>query len=111
MDVKVTSFKHCDLVKVTGRIDSDSVPILRETLNSLTNQEKLNIVLDMTDVNFVSSSGWWVLIDTQKTCKRGGRGELVLACIAERIKRSLDLVGMSEYFRTYDDITEAVGEI
>jgi len=61
----------------------------------------------MSDVVFVASAGWWVLIDTQKTCKPAG--ELVLANIEKGIKDSLNMVGMGSYFNTFDDVTSAVG--
>ena len=57
----------------------------------------------------MSSKGWWVLIETQKKCKRYKRGEIVLVDVKEEIRASLDLVGMGSYFRIYDDVTTAVG--
>lgn len=109
MDTTVTQYKRCDVVKISGRIDSDTAPALEETLKSLTGAGRYKLVLDMTEVSFISSKGWWLLIDTQKTCRRYNRGELVLACLDERIKKSLDLVGMGDYFKSYDDILSAVG--
>ena len=67
------------------------------------------IVFDMTDVEFMSSKGWWVLIQTQKSCKRYNRGEVILANVPKKILDSLDLVGMSHYFQIFDDIVSAVG--
>jgi anti-anti-sigma factor len=61
----------------------------------------------MSDVVFMASAGWWVLIDTQKTCKPAG--ELVLAKVDPGIKDSLELVGMGSYFNTFEDVTSAVG--
>jgi anti-sigma B factor antagonist len=49
-----------------------------------------------------------VLIETQKTCKRYNRGELVLTAVQERIRDSLDLVGMGSYFQIFDDLVGAV---
>lgn len=111
MEVTVEPYKRCDVIKISGRIDSETVPDLRQALTSLTDSGRFILVLDMTDVSFVSSAGWWVLIDSQKTCKKNGRGEVVLAALADRIKSSLELVGMNEYFRTFDNVTEAVGNI
>jgi len=111
MEVKIDPYKRCDVVTIQGRIDSETVSILREHLTSLTDAGKFAIVLDMTEVSFVSSAGWWLLIDTQKTCKKHNRGELVLSNLAPRIRSSLELVGMDEYFRTFDSVTEAVGNI
>jgi anti-sigma B factor antagonist len=62
----------------------------------------------MDDVDFMSSKGWWVLIETQKSCKRYNRGEIVLSAVQERIRDSLDLVGMGSYFQTFEDLVGAV---
>jgi anti-anti-sigma regulatory factor len=51
----------------------------------------------------------WVLIGTQKECKKLSRGELVLTCVDQTIRNSLKLVGMEEYFKIFDDVTTAVG--
>jgi anti-sigma B factor antagonist len=37
------------------------------------------------------------------------RGELVLVKLDERIRESMDLVGITPYFKIYDDLLEAVG--
>jgi anti-sigma B factor antagonist len=92
-----------------GRVDSNTAPKLEEALNALTEAGRYKIVFDMTNVNFMSSKGWWVLIDTQKKCKRFNRGELVLVNVDPEIRKSLDLVGMGSYFKIFDDITTAVG--
>jgi anti-anti-sigma factor len=63
----------------------------------------------MSEVTFVSSKGWWLLIGVQKNCKRFSRGEVVLVCLADRIQKSLNIVGMKDYFRMFEDITDAVG--
>jgi anti-sigma B factor antagonist len=109
MEVTTTHFKRCDLVKANGRIDSNTAPKLEEALKAITEAGRYKIILDMEDVNFMSSKGWWVLIDTQKTCKRYKRGELVLALVQDNIRESLNLVGMGDYFRVYHDVTTAVG--
>lgn len=111
MEINTTQYKRCDLVRVDGRIDSLTAPQLEEVLSGLTKRGRYKIVLDMTGVDFMSSKGWWVLIETQKTCKRYNRGELVLVNVQDRIRESLNLVGMSNYFRIYDDVTAAVGNI
>ena len=107
MDIQTTEFKRCTVVKTNGRIDGSNAPDLAQALKTICTKGQHNIIFDMTDVNFVASAGWWVLIDTQKTCKPGG--ELVLVNVDKGIKDSLNLVGMGSYFRTYDDLTAAVG--
>ena len=109
MEIKHTQFKRCDLLKIKGRIDSYTAPQLEEAINEITNAGRFKIVLDMSEVDFVSSRGWWVLIDNQKKCKRFNRGEVVLAGLQQNIRDSLNLVGMGKYFELYDDVINAVG--
>ena len=109
MEVTINQYKHCDVVKTAGRVDSSTAPDLAKALNSITEAGRFKIVFDMKDVNFMSSAGWWTLIDTQKTCKRYKRGELILVNVETNIRNSLDLVGMGSYFKIYDDLITAVG--
>ena len=108
MAITTTEYKRCHLVKMDGRIDSATGDELHKVLKSLNEKGFYKIVFDMTDVDFLSSKGWWVLIETQKACKRYNRGELVLANVQSKILESLDLVGMSNYFRVFEDIVSAV---
>ena len=107
MDIQTTEFKRCTVVKTSGRVDGSNAPQLSQALKAVMSKGMYNIIFDMSEVNFVASAGWWVLIDTQKTCKPSG--ELVLVKVDKSIKDSLNLVGMGSYFCIFDDITSAVG--
>jgi len=109
MEITTTQYKHCDLVKVVGRIDSATAPQLGDALHAITDEGRFKIVLDLTDVTYVSSAGLRVMIDTQKTCRQLNRGELVLACVPQRIYETFDLAGFLPLFKFFDDVTAAVG--
>jgi anti-sigma B factor antagonist len=109
MDFTTTSYKRCEVLKAKGRIDGSTAPDLETALKAIMNSSKHNIVFDMSEISFLSSAGWWVLIGTQKECKKYNRGEIVLSCVNKGIKDSLRLVGMEDYFKIFDDITTAVG--
>jgi anti-sigma B factor antagonist len=109
MEVTTSQYKRCDLIKSSGRVDSSTAPQLEEAFNSVIDSGRYNIVFDMTDVTFMSSKAWWVLIDAQKKCKRYNRGQVVLVKVSDYIRESLDLVGMGSYFKIFDDVTTAVG--
>jgi anti-sigma B factor antagonist len=109
MEVTTKQFKRSDLVKATGRIDSQTAPQLAEVFDALTEADRFKIVFDMSGVEFLSSAGLRVLINVQKTCKRWNRGELVLANVSQRIQETLDLAGFVPLFRFSDDVLEAVG--
>lgn len=109
MEIATREFKRSTVVEVSGRVDSATAPQLAAVLNDLMEQGQYNIVLDLSDTDFISSAGLRVLIDTQKTCQRLNRGELVLANVPEPIWKSFDLAGFVPLFSFYDDTMEAVG--
>ena len=109
MELTSEQLKRCDLVKVAGRIDSQTAPQLAEALSTIIEAGRFRIVFDMSEVDFISSAGLRVLIDVQKTCKRWNRGQLVLAAVPERIYETLDLTGFVPLFNIFDAVLHAVG--
>jgi len=109
MEVSITKFKRCDMIKVTGRINSQTAPQLAEALKGILDAEQHRIVFDMSEVDFISSAGLRVLIEAQKTCKRWNRGEVVLARVPQQVRETLDLAGFVPLFQFFDSTVEAVG--
>lgn len=109
MEITTSSFKHCDLLKIKGRIDSATAPQLEKTIQALTNHSRFRIILDLNELEFMSSAGLRVLMITQKACRRYNRGELVLAEVPDVIKSALELSGFTQLFKFFDDPLSAVG--
>lgn len=109
MEINTTQYKHCDLVKPDGRVDSATAPQLAKILDEITDSGRFKIILDLEKVDFMSSAGLRVLISTQKTCKRYNRGEVVLAAVPKRIHDALDLAGFIPLFKFFDSALDAVG--
>jgi anti-sigma B factor antagonist len=109
LEIETDQFKRCDLVKATGRIDSYTAPQLAEAFDRVNEAGRFNIVFDMGAVEYISSAGLRVMINTQKTCKRWNRGKVVLAGVPEQIHGALSLAGFLPLFPIYDDVTGAVG--
>lgn len=110
MDFKVTEYKRCYVVKGLGRIDSASAPDIEKVLMELLPENK-SIIIDMQDIDFISSAGWWSIIRAQKEQKKSHRGDLILTSLGENVKDSMDLIGILPYFTVYDSVVEAVANI
>jgi anti-sigma B factor antagonist len=109
MEITNQEFKHCDLIKVKGRVDSSTAPEFTRALEKITNDGRFKIALDMSELEYMSSAGFRALLATQRNCKRYNRGELVLVNVPDRIREALELAGFTELFKTFDDPLEAVG--
>jgi len=109
MELATKNFKSCDMIVISGRVDSSTAPQLAEALEEVTGGGRYKIVLDMSALEYMSSAGFRALLSSQRICKRYNRGEIVLASVPERVKEALELAGFTELFKTYDDPVEAVG--
>lgn len=109
MEISTNQFKRCDVVKVTARLDSATSPKLAEELDRINSEGRYKIVIDFSQLEFISSAGLRVLIATLKNCKRYNRGELVLAGLPANILSVFDLAGFTSIFKIYDDVLTAVG--
>ena len=108
MEITNQEFKHCDLIKVKGRIDSSTAPEFAKALEKSTGNNRFKIAVDMSELEYMSSAGFRALLATQRNCKRYNRGELVLVTVPARIQEALELAGFTELFKTYDNALAAV---
>jgi anti-sigma B factor antagonist len=109
MEISTSQFKHCDVVKVSGRLDSFTSPKLAEELDKIAAENRFKIILDFKDLEFLSSAGLRVLIANQKNCKRYNRGELVVASLSPAIQSVFELAGFHRIFKIFPDVLTAVG--
>ena len=108
MNIETRELKHVSVVTVRGRVDSATAPDLEKALQDLLDSERSQIVLDLQDVDYMSSAGLRVLVAMQKAAKKNG-GALRLAQLSARVKEVFDLAGLTPVFDIYPDVVEAVG--
>lgn len=110
MEIKVETMKRCELVTVSGQIDSAVAHELEQELLELIESGKRNIVLNLRDVTFISSPGLKALLAAQiRTRRKVPSGEVKISEIPPKLKEVLDLVGLQHLFAFYDQDVEAVG--
>lgn len=109
MDIQVKQHKRVDYVEISGRIDSNNAGRLEETFNDITEAKRFRIVVDMQNLEYISSRGLRALIATLKETRRWNRGDLRLCSVPPRIQEVLDLAGLTPLFRIFDNSVDAVG--
>ncbi len=109
MEISTVQYKRCYLIKPKGRLDSAAAPQFADALNKIMDEGHYRLVIDMSELEFMSSAGLRVLISAQKNCKRYNRGEVYLAALPKNILAALELAGFTELFEIYEDVLTAVG--
>lgn len=109
MEITTQEYKHCDLLKVGGRVDSATAPEFSQALEKAVNRGRFKLAVDMSELEYMSSAGFRALLAAQRNCKRYNRGEVVLASVPDRIREALELAGFTELFKIFDTPLDAVG--
>jgi anti-sigma B factor antagonist len=94
------------IVEASGEIDIISSPPLREALLSAVASAEL-VVLDLSGVTFLGSSGLAVLVELRDNARQSGR-ELRLACTTRIVLRALEATGLRELFVIAPDVDAAL---
>ncbi|NIO05759.1 MAG: anti-sigma factor antagonist [Proteobacteria bacterium] len=108
MDLEVSYLKdhHVHLVTVKGRLDSYYALQLENSLRPLLRKAK-KIIMDCSEVTFLSSAGIQILLSLTNLLKRRGGG-LVLLNLQEATKKVLRTSKTLDLFYHTHDSKEAV---
>ncbi|WP_372592920.1 STAS domain-containing protein [Actinotalea sp.] len=109
MDVSVTSRESGDrtVVEVRGEIDVYTAPVLREELSSLVDSQHTNLVVDLTQVSFMDSTGLGVLVGGLKKVRTLG-GDLSLVIDQEAILKVFRITALTQVFSIHSTLEDAL---
>jgi anti-sigma B factor antagonist len=80
---------------------------LHEKLHELIDSGRLSVVVDLTDVDWMNSSGLGILIGGLSALRKSG-GDLRLASATEKIEEVLRITKLDRVFTVYANTNEAV---
>jgi len=93
-----------------GAIDLHVSPELRASLRTIIDEEKpKRLVVDLSGVPFIDSSGIAVLIGAMQSLEHEG-GRFLLAGAQEGVRTILESARLDQYFRMYPDVDAAVAD-
>lgn len=93
------------VLAVSGELDVASAPSLRQRLVSLVEQGAREVIVDISAVGLLDSTGLGVLIGAVKRL-RGHGGDLVVTCDQERIRRLFEITRLDRAIDLYATIDE-----
>jgi anti-sigma B factor antagonist len=82
-------------VKVNGEIDAYTAPQLREKLFPLSEKEGVKMVVDLSEVNYMDSTGLGVFVGVFKNV-RAHNGEFKIVGLSDRLQRLFEITGLAD---------------
>jgi len=107
LDLSTTSQGLCAVVRVEGEIDLDSAGDLSEAALAAMQEIGPSLVLDLSGVTFMDSTGLKVLLAVHKRAELAG-GRLVLAGPTRSVNRVVSITGFDQTFAVCDDVESAL---
>ncbi len=107
MDFNITKEDDITVIHVVGDLVAGKLYDIKKRTNELLQEDNPKIILDLTDVNFVDSSGVGFLINILKTLASKNIG-LKIANINDTVKNVLKQMKLYSFFEHYESVDEAL---
>lgn len=109
MELSVTSRERGDftVVEVSGEVDVYTAAVLREKLADLIDAEHTDLIVDLTGVGFLDSTGLGVLVGALKKI-RGFGGRLQLVIDQEKVLKVFRITALTQVFTIHSSIEDAL---
>ena len=107
LQIEIEDGKGIAIVRLDGRIDAASSPVLEKKLTNLINEKKDKILLDFAKVNYLSSAGMRLLLSLTKKLK-GEVGGLHLCSISEEVMEIIKMAGFERIIQIFPTENEAL---
>ncbi|MET0990717.1 MAG: STAS domain-containing protein [Glaciihabitans sp.] len=98
---------HDATIRGTGKLNMVSAPALREAVLALINDERHNVVVDLSGVDFVDSSGLGALVACLKSTRQAGC-DLRIAAPGKQVLMVLKLSNLDRVFPIFTSAEEAI---
>ena len=106
LSIETDNRQNVSVMKVKGRVDSETAPELDDALAKLLQNNRNKIVLNLQDVNYMSSAGLRAMVKAYQSANKSG-GDVHLAAVSEPIEVILRTVGMLQMFKMFSTSEEA----
>ncbi|WP_235678346.1 STAS domain-containing protein [Cylindrospermopsis curvispora] len=100
---------NCQLFRLTGLLDAFSEPTFRKVLEGKIGEGPNNIILDLSQIDFIDSSGLGALVQLAKQAQNS-QGSFQIVPNA-RVTQTVKLVRLEKFLSLQGTVEEAVEKI
>jgi anti-sigma B factor antagonist len=85
------------VIPLSGKLDAYSSREMEATFNAVVDTGNIRVVVDATNLEYISSAGLRVLLSALKKVKKQ-QGDIKLACLSPQVKTVFDIAGFNQLF-------------
>lgn len=110
MNLEVSAEQDVLLVRIKGEMDLAAVETIRGEVDKQFQSGVRHLLLDLSRVNFIDSSGIGVILGRYRKVSAGG-GKLAIVRPQPQVKRVLDIAGLSRLVSYHRSEREGLSEL
>jgi anti-anti-sigma factor len=107
MESKFRKEGDTTILEIQGRLDTSNYEDFGKELDAKLEEGDKYIVVDMEDLEYISSSGLRVFLAALKKI-RAQEGDIALCCMSDKINEVFTISGFSSLFKIYDRLDDAL---
>ena len=98
------------VVSPSGRIDSQTSPVFDRHLSAVIDRGDVNLVIDLTNLDYISSTGLSAFLSAAKKVRAAG-GSMALAGLNSRIRLVFEMSGFLALFAVAPTLEEGITKV
>lgn len=106
-EVKSKEVKNVAVVYIKGYLDAHTAPDFENALRDLVEQDKVRLVINLSELNYISSAGLGVFMGFIEEVRNKG-GDIKLAEMTDKVFRVFDLLGFPVLYEIFKKEGDAI---
>ncbi|NOY78077.1 MAG: STAS domain-containing protein [Calditrichaeota bacterium] len=95
------------ILTIKGYLDAHTAPDFEKAIQELLESNRYKIVIDFSDLNYISSAGLGVFMGFIEDVRKNG-GDIKLAQLNDRVFKIFDLLGFPNLYEIYENLGQAI---
>ncbi|HHV72667.1 MAG TPA: anti-sigma factor antagonist [Clostridia bacterium] len=102
IECKAVSSKNALIIKLSGELDMHTIETVRQYIDKFLDKKVGKLFFDLRDIAFIDSSGIGLILGRYKKIQQLG-GSLAIICNKPQIKKILEMSGITQIVKIYED--------
>ena len=107
VQIDTSTHEGVAVVSPQGDVDMSSSPDLRTALKGAIAQGRPKLVVDLSQVHYMDSSGMATLVEAMRMCK-DSRAKMVICAMNEKVKALFEIARLDQFFTIVETLDEAI---
>ncbi len=107
MEITEARLNDISLLELSGRLDASCSEQLKDTVSAMIDAQKIKILIDLSAVNFIDSSGLGILVGCMRSTTKAG-GKFKITSLQENPQKLFEVTRLDRVFEIFDNRESAI---